>query len=182
MYFGFSSFAALFRDRLFNETKALRKQVDDTRDLAIINLFLGAGLLVNEIIDLKAADLDFKNKRLNIPGIKQRRIPLNDQVYESLAQWSKERINAFCSNFFLTTKGKVRPLSVRSIDKIIRKYAKRANLKGPINATILRNTFAVNLFTEEISVSEASQILGITDSKALNRYIQTPYTLCPQHQ
>ncbi|MFC1496348.1 hypothetical protein ACFL52_02930 [Candidatus Margulisiibacteriota bacterium] len=45
-------------------------------------------------------------------------------------------------------------------------------MKKRVNAQILRNTFAVRLFSKEISTENASIILGITDSESINRYIQ----------
>jgi hypothetical protein len=66
-----------------NESNALLKAIDDTRDFAIVTLFLN------------------------------------------------------------TTKGKVKELSDRAVDKLIRKYAQQAGIRKKVNAQILRNTFAV---------------------------------------
>ncbi|MDI6732078.1 MAG: tyrosine-type recombinase/integrase [Candidatus Margulisbacteria bacterium] len=111
-------------------------------------------------------------------GRGKRDVPLNDQVYEALAAWSKERPDVRTPSFFVTTNGKVKELSDRAVDKLIRKYADQAGLTVPAgrqerkaNAQILRNTFAVRLFHEEIAQDKAIAILGITDPQSINRYI-----------
>jgi hypothetical protein len=157
-----------------NEINALLKAIDDTRDQAIVVLFLTTGLFVNELIDLKTNDINFEKKELLITGKRKREIPLTDQAFEALAKWSKERISKTpIQNFFLTSKGKVQKLSVRTIDNMLRKYAKLAGFKRKINSKILRNTFAINLFSQDISMTKASNILGITDPTSIKRYIET---------
>ncbi|MCX5751239.1 MAG: tyrosine-type recombinase/integrase [Candidatus Saganbacteria bacterium] len=155
-----------------NETSALTRSIDEPRDLAIILLFLNTGLFLSELIDLKIDAIDWEKKMVAVTGDRQRQIPLNDQVFEALARWSKERMDSSSSHFFVTTKGKVKELSDRAVDKLIRKYASKAGIRKKVNAQILRNTFAVNLFRKDIAMDKATAILGITDSQSINRYIQ----------
>jgi integrase len=162
-----------------NETSALIKSIDEPRDQAIILLFLNTGLFLSELIDLKIDAIDWETKMVVVSGDpacrqgrRQRQIPLNDQVFEALARWSKERLDTSSDYFFVTTKGKVKELSDRAVDKLIRKYASKAGIRKKVNAQILRNTFAVNLFRKDITMDKATAILGITDSQSINRYIQ----------
>jgi len=155
-----------------NETHALLKAVSETRDKAIITLFLNTGLFVNELIDLTVNDISFDNKTLTINAHRKREIPLNEESIEALAKWTKERLETPDPHFFITTKGKVQKLSMRNIDKQIRKYADRASLTRNVNAKILRNTFAINLFSKDISFNQASAILGITDPESIKRYAE----------
>ncbi len=155
-----------------NETNALLNAIDDLRDRAIIVLFLNTGVFLKELVDLKNTSINWKTKILAISGNRQRQIPLNDFAFEALARWSKERPDVRCPNFFITTKGKVKQLSDRAVDKLIRKYADQAGIKRKVNAQILRNTFAVRLFSQEISLDKARAILGITDPQSINRYLQ----------
>ncbi len=108
---------------------------------------------------------------MKITGSRKRQIPLNDQIFEALAKWSKERPASRSSAFFVTNKGKVKELSDRAVDKLIRKYADQAGVKRKVNAQILRNTFAVRLFQENITFAKASEILGISDPQSISRYI-----------
>ena len=164
-----------------NEIKALLNSIDDLRDRAIITLFLNTGLFLNELVDLKNESIKWDKKLLLVSGSRKREIPLNDQSFEALAKWSRERPDVRVRSFFITTKGKVKGLSDRSADQIIRKYADRAGINRKVNAQILRNTFAVRLFTEEISTDKAISILGIADSESINRYIQAAKQPPKQH-
>jgi energy-coupling factor transporter ATP-binding protein EcfA2 len=163
-----------------NEINALLGAIEDVRDRAIVTLFLNTGLFLNELAGLKINDLDWKTKILAIPGSRKREILLNDQVYEALAKWSQERPGKKTNHLFVTTKGAVKDLSARMIDHLTRKYAEQAGIKKKVNAQILRNTFAVRLFSEDISVDKASAILGISDSESINRYIQAARNPAPQ--
>ena len=165
-----------------NEINALLNAIDDVRDRAIVTLFLNTGIFLSELVDLKNDAINWEKKMLAIPGNRKRDIPLNDQAFDALAKWSKERPDVRCPYFFITTKGKVKGLSDRSVDQIVRKYGKRAGIEKKVNAQILRNTFAVRLFTEEISVDKATAILGITDAESINRYIQAAKKPPPQPQ
>ncbi|MBU1706113.1 tyrosine-type recombinase/integrase [Patescibacteria group bacterium] len=155
-----------------NEINALLKNTYNLRDRAIIILFLNTGLFLAELLGLKINSIDWDKKLLKLSGSRARETPLNEQAYEALAKWSKERPDVRCSFFFITTKGKVKKLSGRAIDKLIRKYAKQAGINKRVNAQILRNTFAIRLFSEEISLDKAKTILGITDPQSIDKYIQ----------
>ena len=163
-----------------NESNALLKAIDDTRDFAIVTLFLNAGLFLSEIIDLKVNSIDWNKHLIHVPGNRKRDITLDDQAYEAIARWSKERADVKHNAFFITTKGKVKELSDRAVDKLIRKYADQAGLKRKVNSQILRNTFAVRLFSKEIGIDKASAILGITDPESINRYIKASKSPTPQ--
>jgi DNA replication protein DnaC len=151
-----------------NETHSLLKAVLDARDKAIITMFLNTGIFVNELIDLKNDDINFEQRIITITGHRSRQIAINEEHYEALVKWTKERLDTPDSHFFITNKGKVQNLSVRSIDKMIRKYAKQ--LGRNVNAKILRNTFAVHLFAKDISNQNAADILGISDPESIKRY------------
>jgi energy-coupling factor transporter ATP-binding protein EcfA2 len=154
-----------------DEVRALIKAIEEPRDRAVITLFITTGLFVNELINLKVDDVDFDSRLITVFGNRERKIPLNDQAYEVLKLWMKKRVDTPCLNLFLTIKGKVQPMSVRGIDKLIRKYAKLAGIMRNVNSKVLRSTFAVNLFAGGIPVREAASILGISDSESIKRYV-----------
>ena len=163
-----------------NESNALLKAIDDNRDFAIVTLFLNAGLFLSEIIDIKVNSIDWNKHIIRVPGNRKRDITLDEQAYEAIARWSKDRADVKNNAFFITTKGKVKELSDRAVDKLVRKYADQAGLKRKVNSQILRNTFAVRLFSKEIGIDKASAILGITDPESINRYIKAAKSPSPQ--
>jgi hypothetical protein len=166
-----------------NDVKTLLRAVVDVRDKAVISLFLNTGLFVNELIDLTHSEINFEGKILTTPGNRTRTIPLNDQAHDALATWTQHRVETPCPNIFVTQKGKVQPLTIRAIDKLIHKQSKQAKFKRKINAKILRNTFAVKLFSDaNITIKQAGDVLGISDYDSIKRYqtaAQNPNTHQP---
>ena len=162
------------------ETNAILNAISEPRDKAIITLVISTGLFMNEIIELKPTDIDWDNRILKVSGDRARELPLNDQAYTALAAWTKDRPDTPAKQFFLTTKGKVKALSARTVNHIIAKYSHAAGLNKQVNAYTLRSTFAVNLFTQGIAIDKASTLLGITDTKALHRYANATDNPAPQ--
>jgi len=182
-----------------NESNALLRSVKNTRDHAIVTLFLTTGLLLNELHSLTIGSIDWSKKLLHVSGTRVREITLNNQIFEALARYCKERPvcapkteatpskpkatttknkpaasaekpASAATALFLTNKGEIQPLSARSIDHLLRKYGTLAGIQQTVNAHVLRNTFAVRLFKEQVSAKTAAEILGITDYSAIQRY------------
>lgn len=107
---------------------------------------------------------------LHVPGLRKRDLPLDEQTFTALARWSKERVDSSVTHLFTTSKGTLQPLSERSIDHLIRKYASQARINRTVNAQMLRNTFAIRLCREEKNVDKILTLLGLHDPDALKRY------------
>ncbi len=155
------------------EIKALLGAISNSRDHAIVVLFLTTGIFMNELLDLKVAAIHWEKKKITVEGSRARTLVLNQQAFDALSQWSKDRPQTPCPNFFITNKGVVKALSDRSINHLIHKYAVQAKIIGAkksVNVHTLRNTFATNLMAQDVSVKKASEVLGISDPKAIKRY------------
>ena len=141
------------------------------RDRAILTLFLETGIFFNELADLNISSIDWKKKVLRITGNRKREIPLNDETYNALVEWSKERADCKTTALFITQKGEVNRVSPRNIDRLIRKYADDAGISKTVNAKVLRNTFAVNFLRKETDLARASNILAVTSIRAMHKYL-----------
>jgi len=154
------------------EIKALLKAVNSPRDLAVILLFLNTGIHLTELPELNINSIDWEKKTLHIDGPRKRDIPLNDEVFEALSAWSRDRIDSPAEALFVTSKGEPKRISYRGIDKLLRKYGLEAGIQKHINAQILRDTFGVHLLAKETSIDNAAVILGFTDPMSIHRYIK----------
>jgi energy-coupling factor transporter ATP-binding protein EcfA2 len=152
------------------EARLLLQQIEEPRDKAIVLLFLTTGLYLHELATLTLSSIDWEKKTVTVTGKRPRTLPLSDPTHDVLCVWSKHRVSAETNALFLTTKGKLSPLSERSIDHLIRKHAQAANLSHSVNAQTLRNTYATHLFKAEISDDEAAKLLGFADKESLHRY------------
>jgi len=155
-----------------NEAKALLNTVKDVRDKAILSLFVDTGIFLNELIELNINSINWKKKILKITKNRKREIPLNDEVYNALVAWSKERPDCKSEALFITMKGEINRVSPRNIDRLIRKYSDDAGIDKNVNAQILRNTFAIRFLKRETSIDRACHILGISSLRGIRRYVK----------
>ncbi len=142
---------------------------DKERDVAILSLFLGSGVRVNELANLRMRDLDFQENTINIirKGGKQDNIPV---VPESMAdvkkllEVRKERYNASDEDYdyvFVNKKNNVAvPLSNRAIGALVNKYTKAFKSNKSMSPHKLRHTYATNLMEETGDIHLLMRQLG----------------------
>lgn len=143
------------------------------RDAAILQLLLHTGLRVSEIIDLKKDDLIFDHPgvRLRVCGThhKTRHIPLSGKICKALTDYLQVRPqSANAEQFFLNQEG--RPVSKRTVQRIISENAKAANLQG-VTAQSIRRTFALQLLSETEDLALVSKRLGHQSTTITEQYL-----------
>jgi site-specific recombinase XerD len=139
------------------------------RDRAILETLFSTGLRVSELVGLNCDQVDLERKEFGVKGKgnKIRVVFLSDTA----AQWIERYLQARKDNFkplFIRHSGKVNiqksgekmRLTVRSIQNIVAKYAKRAGL--PIEATphTLRHSFATDLLISGADIRSVQEMLG----------------------
>jgi site-specific recombinase XerD len=137
------------------------RQGKNQRDLAIIQLMLGAGLRISETGALKVSDLELNDRsgRVHVrtgKGMKSRSIPLSLHVRRALQAYLKERPDEDEEDLFLGQRG---PLSEWGIHAIVKKYAYQARLEG-VTAHTLRHSFAKNLVDSSTPLDQVATLLG----------------------
>ncbi|MEK7376427.1 MAG: tyrosine-type recombinase/integrase, partial [Candidatus Margulisiibacteriota bacterium] len=130
-------------------------------------------LRLTELPELNISSIDWEKKLLHIDGARKREIPLNDEVFEAVSAWSRDRIDSPAEALFVTSKGEQKRISSRGIDKLLRKYGLEAGIQKHVNAQLLRNTFGVHLLAKETSIDNAAVILGVTDPQSLKRFMKS---------
>jgi integrase/recombinase XerD len=144
------------------------------RDLAILQLLLHTGLRVSEIVDLQQDDLIFDNPGLRLrvsngQEEKTRYLPLCQEVCKALNEYLTLRPRTTTTHhFFLNQQG--RPVSYRTVQRIISDCAKTAGLEG-VSAQSLRRTFALQLFSETNDLELVSERLGHQNSTITAQYL-----------
>ncbi|NJN96290.1 MAG: tyrosine-type recombinase/integrase [Anaerolineales bacterium] len=147
------------------------------RDLAILQLLLHTGLKVSEIVALKKEDLEFEYPGVQLKvcrewadsGTKIRHLPLAGDVCKALHEYLKVRPQTSATeHFFLSQEG--RPISQRTVQRIISDCAKTVGLKG-VSAQSLRRTFALHLFAETNDLELVSERLGHQSKTITEQYL-----------
>jgi integrase/recombinase XerC len=146
------------------------------RDLAILQLLLDTGLRVSEIVELQQDDVIFDNPgvRLRICGggrseLESRYLPLPNHAYKVLSEYLLVRPqSSMADQLFLGQDG--RPISNRTVQRIVSNCAKAADLKG-VSAQSLRRTFALRLLAETSDLELVSERLGHQGRAITEQYL-----------
>jgi site-specific recombinase XerD len=157
-----------------DEYNALLAQITSPRDRAIVTMFLQVGLRLEELANLNVYALQLPkriSKSLDDVGmVKVYRkgsnieyLPLNWKVCQALNVWLKERERLVkrkgltAETLFLNKYGE--PLSGRSIQRMVEKYLKQANIK---NASVhsLRHTMATHYLAKGGDIRSVQNMLG----------------------
>ncbi len=142
------------------------------RDYAIIELMLQAGLRVNEVAQLNLHDIvpTANGLRLSIQGTAEhhfRQVPLNETLARALREYLQVRpALPDVQAVFVSQQGK--PLSTRSIQRLVEAYAAAAQLED-VNAYSLRHTCAKKLLDEN-PPEQVAKWLGHKSVESLNKY------------
>ncbi|MCF8000750.1 MAG: tyrosine-type recombinase/integrase [Halanaerobiales bacterium] len=163
--------------KVIKEADLLNKK----RDLAIVKLFLYAGLRVSELVELDLEDIDYEDKSIKFfgKGNKERYVPLHADTINSIKQYLPER-NKIDPNdkdaekaLFLSTRGN--RISPRSIQLFVKKYAKMAGIKNASKVTPhkLRHTFATMLYNKTKNIKVLQDLLGHENISTTQIYTHT---------
>ncbi len=151
------------------------------RDLAVVKLFLYAGLRISELVNLNQEDIDYEDKSIKFygKGNKERYIPLHDDVLKAIQDYLPERNEIEPADedaekaLFLSRHGN--RISPRSIQVFVKKYAKKAKLKQSREITPhkLRHTFASILYHKTKDLRIIQDLLGHEDISTTQIYTHT---------
>lgn len=137
------------------------RQGENERDLAIIQMMLGAGLRISEVAGLNMSDIELNDRSGWVyvrtgKGMKPRSVPLSIHVRRALQAYFKFRPDSDEDNLFLGQRG---PLSEWGIHAIVKKYAYQARLEEVTSHT-LRHSFAKNLVDSSTPLDQVATLLG----------------------
>jgi integrase/recombinase XerD len=144
------------------------------RDTAIFILLLHAGLRVNELVELRLDDVKFDHPGVHL-AVKDggrgeiRKVPLEGEVHHTLYDYLSIRPQVEGEDhLFLSREG--RPLSPRSVQRIVSARARAAGLEG-VSPQALRRTYANRLLATTGDLALVSKRLGHQKLTTTMRYI-----------
>lgn len=121
------------------------------RDKAILMLFYGTGIYMNELIDLKKEDINFSLGYLRCCREKGDRIlSFTKTIGECLKEYDeieRTRLEKEHGNFFLTRSGQA--FSRQGMWKILKKYEEKANIKVELTPFLLRSSYEVHRLSSQ---------------------------------
>lgn len=146
-----------------------------SRDVAVLELLYSSGLRVSELVGINLNDIDLKNLTVKVlgKGNKERIVPLGSKAAQALDQYLRERLGMKPGgdHLFVNTRGD--RLNVRSVDRIIRKYALLAGIPKNVSPHVLRHTFATHLLGGGADLRAIQEMLGHKSLSTTQRYTHT---------
>lgn len=140
------------------------------RDRAILELLYSTGLRVSEIVKLNREKIDFKTKEFGIigKGRRARVVFVSDRAAKWLKKYFESREDDWKPAFIRYARGKDAMqeggedmrLTVRSVQRVVEKYRRRAKLSVDITPHGLRHTFATDLLSHGAGLREVQEMLG----------------------
>lgn len=145
------------------------------RDLAIVTLLLGTGIRVSECVGLDIKNVDFKNNGILIrrKGGYEAVVYFGEEVEQALRNYLETRKLVIPESghedaLFLSLQNK--RISVRSVEKLVKKYASSVTSLKKITPHKLRSTYGTSLYRETGDIYLVADVLGHSDVNTTKKH------------
>lgn len=138
------------------------------RNLAMLAVLYSSGLRVSELVSLKRNQVSLKRGEFSVvgKGNKVRPVFLTSESLKLLKEYLDSRKDAnpylFVRHFKknnLESKSKL-PLTARSVQRILKNYARQAGIAKPVTPHKLRHSFATELLQRGADLRSVQEMLG----------------------
>lgn len=145
------------------------------RDRALLELFYASGLRVSELASLDLKQVSLAGRELRVMGkrAKERVVLMGRPAAAALEVYLREgRLKLLGKRrgeaLFLNRSGG--RLSVRSVQALVDKYARRAGIEGKVYPHMLRHTFATHMLEGGADLRSVQELLGHADLSSTQVY------------
>jgi integrase/recombinase XerC len=147
------------------------------RDRAILELLYASGLRVSELTGLDLADVDSREQILRVrgKGRKERIVPFGGKAAAALGSYLPVRSEILRRNregeakaVFLNYAGG--RLTTRSVGRLVKKYARLANINWDLHPHSLRHAFATHLLADGADLRAIQELLGHATLSTTQKY------------
>ncbi|SFG08622.1 tyrosine-type recombinase/integrase [Oribacterium sp. WCC10] len=147
----------------------------ELRDSAMMTLMLGTGIRVSECVGLNIGDIDFNNDGIHIhrKGGKEVTVYFGDEVEGVLRRYMDYRKHIIAETgsedaLFLSLRNQ--RITVRSVQYMVKKYAKTVTPLKHITPHKLRSTYGTNLYKETGDIYLVADVLGHNDVNTTKKH------------
>lgn len=158
-------------------TKSQQKFHEKTkvRDTAILTLLLGTGIRVSELVGIDLNDINFRENGVKVhrKGGYDAIVYFNEEVEAALKAYLVERhqiipLDGHENALFLSLQN--RRITVRAVEKLVKKYAQLVTSLKKITPHKLRSTFGTSLYRETGDIYLVADVLGHKDVNTTRRH------------
>ena len=154
-------------DRILNAPSL--STIQGKRDKAILEVLFSTGLRVSELVHLDRDKVNLETREFGVlgKGQKVRVVFLSARSVKWLSDYLKERDDHF-KPLFIRHKGKIDPttpdekarLTVRSVQRMIKKYGEKMKLPIDVTPHVMRHSFATDLLIAGADLRSVQEMLG----------------------
>ena len=152
------------------------KNIQEKRDIAIIELIYSSGLRVSEAVNVNLDDFEDNRNFLRVlgKGSKTRLVPVGRYARKAIDEWIGERkkLSTKDNSLFVNLRGK--RISARSVQEKIRNIAIMQGLP-PVNPHMLRHSFATHLLESSGDLRSIQELLGHSSLSTTQIYTRLDY-------
>lgn len=143
------------------------------RDKAVMELIYSSGLRVSELVGLNVEHMDLEGSKVRVlgKGSKERIVPVTDKALGALKKYCAHRGEVAKSDelaLFVNRRGG--RLTARSVERMIRKYLREANIDKRVTPHVLRHTFATHLLNQGADLRGIQELLGHASLSTTQKY------------
>jgi len=138
------------------------------RDRAMLSLLYAAGIRASELAGLCLGDLNFSLGVVRVlgKGAKERIVPVAQEAMDAVQEYLSRLRPALVRDpaqraLFLSRSGQ--RLAREDVFRIVRKYVRRAALRGNVSPHTLRHCFATQLLSHGADLRSVQEMLGHAD-------------------
>jgi site-specific recombinase XerD len=145
-----------------------------SRDYIAVALLYVTGLRREELAGIRLSDIDLRRGLITTigKGNKQRVVPVGDQTLSELKQYLERRhefvrsMESSSTHLLLNRAG--RPLSVRSIDRLVKSFGRAEGME--LTPHMLRHSFATHLLENGADLLFIKEVLGHASLSTTQKY------------
>jgi integrase/recombinase XerD len=164
-----------------HEMQQLYEAIPDTvlgiRDKAMLAVYYGCGLRLNEGASLELSDINQTNKVLHVrkgKHYKERFVPIADKNFEEIKLYLDYARHQLLQNkkheFFFVDANKGHPMQRQSLYVRVKQLSRKAKIKKKVGTHTLRHSIATHLLQSGMKLERIQQFLGHADLDSTQIY------------
>ena len=160
------------------EYLSLLKAVEDhatryyrSRDIAIIKLFLTAGLRLSELTGLDISDVNFKDNTIQIlrKGRKEQTLPINQETANTIKMYLESRGTDHKALFISKKQSRI---SNGAVAHLVKMYMIKAGISNKkLSPHTLKHSFCTALLNKGVNIAVIQELAGHTSMDTTRKYI-----------
>ena len=163
-------------DRLLQAPfKTPNKKIIQVRDKAILETLFSTGLRVSELVNLKRDSINLKKDEFTVrgKGDKPRIVFLSNHAKHWLGEYLKAREDVEPYLFVAHDRAskarqeEVKPLSVRSVERLVAKYSRVAGITKKVTPHTMRHSYATDLLQGGADIRSVQSMCQATPKTVL---------------